>query len=76
MHLRSKEIMPTITTPISSTFATDIPLSEQEAMQICDWKTESDDGRVAFGHTPKEAEANHRKLNTPKQAHKKEMTKD
>ena len=68
--------MSTTTTPISNTALFDVPLSEQEAMNACDWKTESDDGRVAVGHTPEEAEANHRKLNTPKSEHIKEMTKD
>ena len=68
--------MPTTTIPISNTALLDVPLSEQEAMGVCDWQTESDDGRVAFGHTEAEAKENHRKLNTPKSAHEKEMNRD
>ena len=56
--------MPTTTliaTPIPNTFTRDFPLSKQIALGIADWQVEDERGRVAFGHSEKEARENYAK---------------
>ena len=43
---------------IPNTFTPDLPLDEQIALGICDWRAEGSSGRVAFGHSEQECRAN------------------
>ena len=43
---------------IPNTFTHDIPLDNQIALGINDWRAEDSNGRVAFGHSEQEARAN------------------
>lgn len=47
---------------IPNTFTPDFPLDKQIALGINDWCAEDEKGRVAFGHTKAEAEANFKAL--------------
>lgn len=45
---------------IPNTFTPDFPLSKQIELGINDWQVEDSKGRVAFGHSKKEAVANYK----------------
>jgi hypothetical protein len=46
---------------IPNTFTRDLPLDEQIALGICDWRCEGN-GLIAFGHSEAEARANYAAL--------------